>query len=246
MLILDGLKWSLTLLQRCFRRRSSLSPITSALSKGLASLPDELLSAIFEYAAPPSPDEGSRQAVWLSHVSRRFRSVAPRKLSRNTMLMDDSGWERYGGRVGTFIGHSGQYTDLHIIIHGSMDAGELRNFLNVCLPMASRWSSLTVPSSVDLDELFTVDAVLQDMFDCRSKELVLPRLHTFDIKQYRSIADTGVDTWATEKFVPDWTTPGLHAIHCDEYIPVYSPSYTLLRSVRHIVFIGDSRVSCST
>jgi len=52
----------------------SLEPVVSALSKGLTSLPDELLALIFECTM--TPDAEPQQAIWLSHVSRRFRRVA--------------------------------------------------------------------------------------------------------------------------------------------------------------------------
>ncbi len=222
--ILDALKSSLTVLQHRFRRR--LSSITSSLTKGLTSLPDDLLPLIFEFATPPG-EGSSRQAVWLSHVSRRFRSIA---------LETRCLWTTFDGNataeeLDAFITRSGNHRDLDIVIHGTMSNGKLHDFLDVCLPMASHWSTLTVASSNDLDTLSTVDAVLQCMFDCRPPdELVFPQLHTLRLKQRRPIADTGVNTWTTaEKFVPNWTTPALCVIQCDEYIPRFSQSYAALR-----------------
>lgn len=39
-----------------------------------------------------------------------------------------------------------------------------------------------------------------------------------------------MNSWAAERFLPSWTTPNLHVIHCDEYIPQTSSSYASLDS----------------
>jgi len=221
--ILDGLKSSITLLQQRFRRR--LKPITSMLSKGIASLPDELLSPIFEFTA--CPGEGTRQGVWLSHVSRRFRNVVLEARHLWTTL-DGSATEN---ELRACITRSGSETDLHVVIHGTMSNTQFHDFLDVCLPMAHRWSTLTASSLLDVDIPYTVDALLLDMFDHRRQhELVFPRLQQLRVMQCRSGAiNTGVDTWSTEQFIPSWITPHLRVMRCDEYIPVPSPSYSTLR-----------------
>ncbi len=195
------------------------------LSKGIASLPDELLSLIFEFTA--CPGEGTRQGVWLSHVSRRFRVVALEVRHLWTTL-DGNATEN---ELRACITRSGSETDLHIVIHGTMSNSQFHTFLDMCLPMAPRWSTLTASSLLDVDIPYTVDALLLDMFDHRrQQDLVFPRLQQLRVKQCRSGAiNTGVDTWSTEQFIPSWITPDLRVMRCDEHIPVPSPSYSALR-----------------
>ncbi len=84
-----------------------------------------------------------------------------------------------------------------------MNSDVLHDFLDAYLPMASRWSTLTVKSFLDSDIYYTADAVLWDMFDCRDQaEMVFPQLQELRVKQYRSARHTGVNTWETEKFIP--------------------------------------------
>ncbi len=65
--------------------------------KGIASLPDELLPIIFEFAVRAEGRMGATQAIRLSHVSRRFRSIA---LGAARSRMDDPAFQRLEGGVG--------------------------------------------------------------------------------------------------------------------------------------------------
>ncbi len=217
--ILKRLTDAFATLQRAFGNR--LRPIASVLSKGLASLPDDLLALIFEFASPPG--EGTRQAVWLSHVSRWFRRVALNACRLWTTLHTDSTRKE----LKTLIARSGKTTDLHIVVHKSDDDVDINDFLDICTPMVSRWSTFTISCELDNwdgDELETVDGTMRDVF--RRYQLALPRLRELRVRQHRSDVDTGFDTWATEKFFPSWTTPNLRVIHCNEYIPLPYPAYS--------------------
>ncbi len=221
--ILKRLTESVVTLQSAFKRR--LRPIASALSKGLTSLPDDLLTLVFEFASPPG--EGTRQAVWLSHVSRRFRRVALGACDIWTTLHSNATRKE----LKTLIARSGKRTDLHVVLHKPADDGDTESFLDACVPLASRWSTLTISSGVDdlgWGELHTVDGALAEIFD--HYQLVLPRLHELQIKQGCNEDEDDDEDMMVGKFLPSWATPNLRVIKCDEYIPLPSTAYSALSS----------------
>ncbi len=221
--VLRRLTESLTTLQHAFGNR--LRPISSALSKGIAPLPDEILALIFEYSSPPG--EGTRQAVWLSHVSRRFRRIALSACRLWTTLHSNAKRKE----LKALASYSGKETDLHIVVRRPVGTVDTHEFLDICTPMASRWLTFTIScvlDDTDGDKLETVDGAMRDVF--RRYQLVLLRLREFRIRQCRSDIHTGMNSWAAERFLPSWTTPNLNIIHCDEYIPQTSPSYAFLDS----------------
>ncbi len=85
-----------------------LKPIVSKLSEGIKSLPYELLALIFTFAGRL---DGRKQAVRLSHVSRRFRAVALGEPSLWTTMHSNARKDE----LETFMSRCGQETDPHII-----------------------------------------------------------------------------------------------------------------------------------
>jgi len=84
-------------LLKIYERR--LEPLVSKLSKGLASLPDDILKLIFKFSTLHN-EEGTRHAFWLSHVSHKFRRVVleDRSLWSTQFLGYDSTEEVYTHR----------------------------------------------------------------------------------------------------------------------------------------------------
>ncbi|TDL21210.1 hypothetical protein BD410DRAFT_840679 [Rickenella mellea] len=125
---------------RCLRRLSK--PLV--LEDGIKRLPDDVLAIVFELACPLIEDDPSQSAVPLSHVSRRFRSVALSCPSLWTSIYD-----RYGDNmIREFISRSGRL-DLDVNIHSS---SRMESFLKLMKDTAHRWSSLD-PINCDLESL---------------------------------------------------------------------------------------------
>lgn len=128
-----------------------LDPVIARLSKGFASLSDDLLHIIFRFAVE---EEGPFQAVRLSLVSRRFRNLA---ISDHTLWTSLS----YGvskGELEAFIGRSGPNTFFDASIRvvrpltlekpstGAEPVFEpaFNVFLETCWPSMSRWKSMSL------------------------------------------------------------------------------------------------------
>ncbi len=140
------------------RLRQCQEPIVSRLSKGIASLPDELLPMIFKFAVWDEGRKGARQAVRFSQVSRRFREASLRERSLWTTLRSDATRDE----LETIVSRSGSRTELHAFIHFDDDfrSSGLRVLMSVCQPTLCRWKTLaltgeiqnskpTLPSNVD-------------------------------------------------------------------------------------------------
>lgn len=192
----------------------------------MASLPNEVLMLVFGFAAPPGGRDSSKQAIWLSHVSRRFRRVA---------LGTQSIWTTLDGHISTeglqsFHARSGKNSDLHVIVYASLDNDDLHYFLDMCLKLAPRWATLLVTSGRkegDFDTC-TVENVLDELFDCPSrKENVysFPRLRSLRVEEFRTIANTEFEA-AESEYKPKWMVPYLRKMECDEYIPIPSSAYS--------------------
>ncbi len=183
-------------------------------------LPDELLSLIFVFATSHE-FEGTRHAVWLSHVSRRFRNVALGAVDLWTELHSNASKEE----LETMICRSRSDSDLHVVIHSSASHSTegINSFVDACLPTAPRWATLKVSSDIE-ENHGTVDSNLVRVFG--GLRLDLPRLREFHIKQYRS----GKISWMTYRFIPSWTAPNLRAMQCVEYIPRPSLTYSSITS----------------
>lgn len=204
-----------------------LESVSSKLSRGLMSLPDELLAHILS-AAVHSIRNRSLCATRLSHVSRRFRRI---------VLGDQSLWSSLSLNAKTStelvkrsISHSGKDTDLHISMEYSGDTSTtaLHGLLNICSPTSSRWESLSVCGVWDGEDS---DTTLGDELLCLMKQrhLVLPRLHELHLNEYfiDSSLDFADGTWisSTANFadIRPWEAPNLRIMRCTQHIP--TPSF---------------------
>lgn len=218
---LDRLRTSAGLLQQETRLR--LRPIISKLSYGIASLPDEVLMLIFEFTVPAEerPERGQlHQSVLLSHVSRKFRNAAL-KTHRIWTTLDGNA---YRNELETFISRSGNNSDLYILLDASLTGYIVATFLEMCLPLAPRWKSISVTSNGDWQAFGTVDGLLWKIFYSNTGEVnerVFPRLGRLSIKK---IGDVRLNATG-DKFEPRSEIPSLHQLQCDGYTPTLSLAY---------------------
>ncbi len=104
------------------------------LSKGIASIPDELVALIFKFAT--RQENTLKQTVRLSHVSKRFRRIALAEHCLWATLRTGSSTEE----LEVCIARSGHNTDLHVVIHLTgirFFDSILPAFMDVCWPTAT-------------------------------------------------------------------------------------------------------------
>ncbi|KLO08289.1 hypothetical protein SCHPADRAFT_944559 [Schizopora paradoxa] len=110
-------------------------------SKGMKSLPDEILSKTFLMAfwGQHSHRASARQAMWLSGVSRRFRNVALGTRGLWTIL--SSSFSRL--QLETIIARAGSNEGFHIFLN--LDSSSVRlKFFDICRSIIPRWKTLTL------------------------------------------------------------------------------------------------------
>ncbi|KLO06713.1 hypothetical protein SCHPADRAFT_932913 [Schizopora paradoxa] len=210
-------------------------PMISKLSRGIASLPNEILMHIFGILAPAGGRTSRQQAIWLSHVSRRFRSIA---------LGTRSIWTTLDGcaskdELNTFVSRSGKDSDLHLIFYMWVYDPEpepepepdVPDFVDWCLPLASRWTSFLV--LYEDGEIDRNDGLIFSILEtvCADRR-AYPRLQMMRIQQDPSTANTIFEPWelAIEKYGNRQQISGLQRIECDEYIPTPDPLYDSAKS----------------
>ncbi|KLO06716.1 hypothetical protein SCHPADRAFT_895219 [Schizopora paradoxa] len=227
--ILKRLKSSATRLRQSVALNSK--PMISNLSKGIASLPNEVLMLIFGFMAPAGDRLSRKQAIWLSHVSKRFRSIA---------LGTRSVWTTLDGcaskdELNTFLSRSGKGSDLHLIFYmwayEPEPAPWTRAFVHWCLPLAPRWASLLV--IYEDGEIDHYDGSLFCIFETILANLrEYPRLQVMRIQQDCSTTSTNFEPWelAIEKYGKRKQILGLQRIECAEYIPTPDPLYDSAKS----------------
>ncbi len=115
-----------------------LKPVITKLSRGITATPDELLVLIFNLVGRR---DGTKQAVRLSHVSRKFRAIALGEKYLWTTLHSRASKDE----LEALISRSGQVVDLHVVIHVIAEVTfNLQAFMDICFPTAPRWKSLAV------------------------------------------------------------------------------------------------------
>ncbi len=117
---------------------------------------------IFKFAVRLEDRHGSRQATWLSHVSRRFRDIALGERSLWTTLSSEA-WKDELDTLIPSQRHKCGVPYLHPTIvpyrFGSLSDSA---FANTCFPMASNWRTLTLTESYNVnhsDPTHSVDEV---------------------------------------------------------------------------------------
>ncbi|KLO08309.1 hypothetical protein SCHPADRAFT_931888 [Schizopora paradoxa] len=203
-----------------------LNPYFAKLSKGFASLPDELLGLIFKFAAHPE-EEGPKYSIYISQVSRRFRRIA---------LADQSLWSHLFfrhdtnlRRVKRCIDRAGDHNDVRLILKDSamVEIEDLRMLMKICSPIAHRLRTISLfgnwdDSWEDANTDYTLAGTLNQLLPRR---LSLPRLHELNLAQdFYSNPDNpgGLPIWVTSEAIEStnlWTTPHLRSLRCREYIP---------------------------
>ncbi|KLO08300.1 hypothetical protein SCHPADRAFT_931882 [Schizopora paradoxa] len=134
--ILDALSGSMKGLQAHFR--SAQECIVSKLSRGKVLMPEEILARIFTFAVGAEGENGGRQAVWLSQVSRRLRNIALQTRSLWTTLHSRDPTNR----LEMSISRAGPNEEYHAFLR--YDSGSKTRFMNICKPTIPRWRTLTV------------------------------------------------------------------------------------------------------
>ncbi len=200
--------------------KQTLDPIVAKLSKGIASLPDELLRIVFKFAVWMEGGKGTRQAPSISRISRRLREVALEEHGLWTTLHSNAKKEE----LATFIFRSGTDTNLHAFVHIAdlcRYGGQLHEFMDVCQPTTHRWETLTVTTSHGLlldnngrSNYWDAEYVLQ-AFHCKYGAQ-FPRLEEL------SVQCTDSDTFESRFALPwSWMSPNfnLRLLKCSNYLP---------------------------
>lgn len=217
----DALKGSASVLLA--RHKRFLEPIASKLSKGIASLPDELLGLIFKFATHHE-QEGTRHALWLSQVSRRFRNIT---LGNQSLWTTQFQWYDLNTHVDIerCVDRCRPDSDLHLVVNyrEDLDIRASSEFIDAYTFYTSRWKSLTLVGDwVHTDGGFipTIGYFMDTlMAEC---DLELPRLHELHLLDQRH-SETENPVWHTDDddftLLRTWTTPNLRVLRCTQYIP---------------------------
>jgi len=208
--------------------RIRLDAIASKLSKGLSSLPNEILGYIFKFATQHKI-KGTRHAAWLSQVSRRFRGIVlgDRSLWSTLNLWYDTTKEE----VERIVSRSGEELDLHVVVNQNDKIGgpDVCTFLNGLTHTTSRWRTFTVTGDwIDDDDSIPMD-VLFDNLIYAYRGLTLPKLEEICISEchyddfFNELVSParGFEVYFYRDN-PPWVTPNLHTLRCTDYIP-YTP-----------------------
>lgn len=205
--------------------RIFLDPITSKLSKGLLTLPDELISMIFRYTTIDAVD---KQTTWLSHVSQRFRRITLAEPKLWATLYSSASLDQ----VSRCIRRSGD-VDLRVEIKIASDYygknGHCRPFISAVIPAASRWRTITVDAELKEFEYESDTNVLVDL-ERMTAGLHLPRLEALQIT-HSGDRNHGIPLRASE-FAPTWNAPYLHFLQWKNFLPRTKPAAQAFFAVR--------------
>lgn len=208
-------------LLKLYERR--LDPIVSKLSKGLASLPDELIGLILTFAVHSEEDRPGYVGC-LSQISRRFRRIVQGNCTLwSTLLLC---YDTKIDYIEQCINRSGADTDIRIIINDSASVQEAAfdAFVRTSSSVASRWRTVTLSGdwerdweTADVD--YTLGGTMNQLFRHR---LTLPRLQELDLTQYHYFTNDEQLVWIQSEGVEEgtsWITPNLRVLRCTQYIP---------------------------
>ncbi len=171
------------------RYKQFATSISSKLSRGFASIPDELLPIIFEFAVRAEGRMGARQAVRLSHVSRHFRDIALAERSLwSTIHIRSRAWN-LKEELETIISRSGGNTDFNVFVDIDPDEFHIgKDNIVVFAATSSRWRTLSLTECDRKwyeEELVgvrnvSVDSILQMFF--HTGVVQLPHLQELSIR----------------------------------------------------------------
>ncbi|KLO06332.1 hypothetical protein SCHPADRAFT_933130 [Schizopora paradoxa] len=243
---LDAIAWMLSvLLESANGMRmyfmSTREQIVAKISNGLNSLPGELLANIFRFAVQEEGENGGRQAIWLSHVSRRFRTVALEARALWTTLHSSDSEVQ----LQTFFCRAGANEKFHAFAHYDLriKAFGIGWYPNTCLPVISRWKKLTLtqdePSSIweiARPNFGGVALLLWKLNDFFSEEnYQLPLLEELDIRGHREDIYEYFREHEGEQPAHEWASH-LRTLRCSHFLPSPSVNFS---SVSQFIFMQD-------
>ncbi|KLO08470.1 hypothetical protein SCHPADRAFT_607147 [Schizopora paradoxa] len=214
-----------------------LRPISLKLSKGLASLPDEILVYTLRFAQ--SEEASDMDALRFSHVSRRFRRLTV----GNRLFWSTVNLTRCSDKecIDLLLSRGGKDARIHATFEFDRADWSLVKFLDTFSATAPLWASLSVKGKFyRKDRGRNVFDKLVELFEDR--HLVLPQLQEMRIEGLHLQEVRGVSPFegATEEDlykycwypcetnfegVRAWDLPSLRTIECIQCIP--PPSFPL-------------------
>ncbi|KLO05832.1 hypothetical protein SCHPADRAFT_946589 [Schizopora paradoxa] len=223
--------------------RRSQDRISAKLSKGISKLPDEIVMRIFQFAVWEEDCNGGKQAISLSHVSRRFRNIAlgSRRLWTTLYSCDPE------GQLETFISRAGSSEEFHAFINFTSAVKEegIGYLTDICHSTITRWRTLTLSQEdqdLDADEPLYGGVELIAMHlahDFASESLLLPILEKLEIHGHsEDVSCYGLEghPFADESY--NWA-PNLRTISCSYILPSPSgplPSVTTFTFTQSIAY----------
>ncbi|KLO08304.1 hypothetical protein SCHPADRAFT_944573 [Schizopora paradoxa] len=200
--------------------------LVSKLSKGFGSLPDELVSKIFQFAVWEEREYGGKQAIWLSQVSRRYRVLSLETRSLWTTLHSRDS----DGRLEMFISRAGPNEEFHVFLHSESFFNPYL-FARKCHSTMSRWKTLTLTQE-DQDwyserlSYGGVENILESLLGFLGKNgMQFEMLEDLDIcgdrSDYYGRLESGNLRWATSK---------LRTLRCSYFLPSPSDNFSSVTS----------------
>lgn len=209
--------------------KKALAPTMAKAARAIASVPDDVLAIIFEAAVRAEKSNGPRQAIRLSHVSRRFRQVALEEHNLWTTLRSNASKEE----LETFVSRSGTDTDFHVFVHvcpkGGMSISEYE-FMKKFETTMSRWKTLSLNenSGVDFNDK-------SEIWFCA--EHILGKLGEVQLPRLQELYILSGDVRRSRKPY-SWVSPNLRYLRFQNYAPSPSAvmsSVTTLSFTHHLI-----------
>ncbi|KLO08297.1 hypothetical protein SCHPADRAFT_944567 [Schizopora paradoxa] len=215
-------------LQRQFR--ISQETIAAKLSRGIKSLPTELLSKIFQFVVWEQGENGGIQAIRLSHVSRSFRTITLETRGLWTTLHSSDAPHQ----LETFLSRSGLNEEFHAVIHFDRRAIAfgISHFVILCQSVISRWRTLTLTQEDhDWPVSGGVNKNLKELFTLFSKNN--SRLLSLEELDIRGDWDDRHNNSGNVNY--EWGS-SLRTCRCSYFLPAPSASFS---SVSTFIFTQD-------
>ncbi|KLO08292.1 hypothetical protein SCHPADRAFT_1001038 [Schizopora paradoxa] len=209
--------------------------IAAKRSKGIKSMPDELLAKIFQFAVVDMEWEGGVQAKSISQVSRRFRNITLGMPSLWTTLYSRSPQSD----VEMFVRRAGPDTEFQAFVHLNFKL-QMRQFMDICRPFISRWKLLTLIHDEKCRKRFFLsdgdsgdgDLTLGELFEFLGDGPRLPLLEELITRAAGDIT-SGLNTLVDGTLPSDtrvWA-PNLRILRCSYFIPFPSSPLTAISTL---------------
>ncbi|KLO16163.1 hypothetical protein SCHPADRAFT_926680 [Schizopora paradoxa] len=215
--------------------------VAAKRSKGIKSLPDEVVAKIFELAVK-GEDEGGKQAKWISQASRRFRNIAFGTRSLWTTL--HSHYSR--NDVELMIRQAGTDVEFHVYVDLNL-VQKMRTFIDSCRPIVPHWKTLTLVYD-KRRRCFGGDGYVNDalgeMSGLLENGLRSPKLEQLFVCSGGTLnAYSIIDAAKLGDNTQVWA-PNLHTLRCSYFLPIPSaPLSSISTLVVMHSFYRDSVIS---